>query len=204
MAAGPMSSPSEQRRTTTSADIAVCVREFNGSNDAHKDLWTRVHQAGDAVRRSVADRDAAQLRARQVRDFHLAVQAEYPHPRASLVQQLLIAAFTVGLDGVACWFAAQALGKRPDRDAAVGIAVPSRSGRRGCRARLLQRARRPRMAPVGYRSRGLCDRTGDPALPLPSDRGRGRGRRRARRCNAVYRRGGCIAGHTLCMYQTLG
>jgi MFS family permease len=40
----------------------------------------------------------------------LAVQAEYPHRRAPLLRQAFIAALTVGLDGVACWFAAQALG----------------------------------------------------------------------------------------------
>ena len=75
-----------------------------------EDVWARVHQAGDAVRRSVNERDAAQMRARQARDFHLALQAEYPHRHAPLLQQALIAAFTVGLEAVGCWFAVQALG----------------------------------------------------------------------------------------------
>ena len=43
------------------------------------------------------------------RDFFLAVQAEYPHRRGPLPRQGLIAAFTVALDAVACWFAARAL-----------------------------------------------------------------------------------------------
>jgi len=110
MAATPMNGPSEQQRMATSADIAEPVRDFNAANKAHEDLWTRVHQAGDAVRRSTDDREAAQLRARRARGFYLAVQAEYPHRRAPLLRQVLIAACTIGLDGVACWFAAQALG----------------------------------------------------------------------------------------------
>jgi hypothetical protein len=110
MAATSMDGPSEQHRTITSAEVAEHVRNFNASNQAHEDLWARAHQAGDAVCRGVEDKDKAQLHARHARDFHLAVQAEYPHRRAPLMRQALIAAFTTGLDGVACWFAAQALG----------------------------------------------------------------------------------------------
>ena len=110
MAASPMDGPGEPDQTIAPAEVDESVRDFNASNRAHEDLWTRVHQAGDEVRRSTRDRDAAQLRARQARDFHLAVQAEYPHRSAPLLRQALLAAFTVGLDGVACWFAAQALG----------------------------------------------------------------------------------------------
>jgi hypothetical protein len=110
MAATPTDSSNDQPRTMNSVDVTGSVRDFNASNRAHEDLWTRVHQAGDAVRRSVEHRNAVQIRARRARDFHLAVQAEYPHRTASLLRQVFIAAFTVGLDGVACWFAAQALG----------------------------------------------------------------------------------------------
>jgi hypothetical protein len=110
MAGAPIDGPDEQQRTMTSADIAESVREFNASNKAHEELWTRVHQAGDAVRRSVENRDAAQLHARQARDYYLTLQAEYPHRRAPLIRQVCLAAFTVALDAVACWFAAQALG----------------------------------------------------------------------------------------------
>lgn len=110
MVAYPMGGQYGQQRTMTTADVAGIVREFNAGNQAHEDLWARVHQAGDAVRRSVDDRDAAQVRAREARDFHLAVQAEYPRRRAPLLRQALIALATVALDGVACWFAAQALG----------------------------------------------------------------------------------------------
>jgi hypothetical protein len=110
MAATPDNGRGEQQAVTTSGDVAAAVRDFNASNQAHEDLWARVHEAGDAVRREADEKAAAQLRARQARDFHLAVQAEYPHRRAHLPQQVFLAAFTIGLDAVACWFAAQALG----------------------------------------------------------------------------------------------
>ncbi|MGH3191947.1 MAG: hypothetical protein ACRDPY_24165 [Streptosporangiaceae bacterium] len=102
--------PDGQPRTMTSADITGLVRDFNASNQAHEALWTRVLQAGDAVRRAVHDRDAAQLRARHARSFHLAIQAEYPHRTSPLLRQVFIAMSALGLDTVACWFAAQALG----------------------------------------------------------------------------------------------
>jgi hypothetical protein len=110
MAATPTDGPDQRDRKMTPADVAESVRDFNASNKAHEDLWTRVHQVRDALRRSVANKDAAQVRARQASDFHLTVQAEYPLRRAPLPRQLCIAGFTVGLDAVACWFAAQALG----------------------------------------------------------------------------------------------
>jgi hypothetical protein len=94
----------------TTADITGLVRDFNASNQAHEALWTRVLQAGDAVRRAVHERDASQLRARHARSFHLAVQAEYPHRTSPLLRQVFIAMSALGLDTVACWFAAQALG----------------------------------------------------------------------------------------------
>ena len=110
MATPPMDGPDGQPTTMTSADIAEFVRDFNASNPAHEDLWTRTLQAADTVRRSVEDRIVAQLRAQKARSFFLAVQAEYPHRCAPLLRQVFIAASALGLDAVACWFAAQALG----------------------------------------------------------------------------------------------
>jgi hypothetical protein len=97
-------------RPITATDIVGLVRDFNTSNQAHKDLWTRARREGDAVRGSVRDRDAAQLRARQARSSYLAVQAEHPRRTAPLFRQAFIAASVLGLDCIACWFAAQALG----------------------------------------------------------------------------------------------
>lgn len=94
----------------TPADIAGYIRDFNKSNPAHEELWTRVHQAGDAHRQAVLDLKSARGRAHQAQGTYLAVQAVYPHRRAALPIQVLIAAFSISLDAVACWFAAQALG----------------------------------------------------------------------------------------------
>jgi hypothetical protein len=91
-------------------EVAREVRDFNASNEAHEDLWTRAHQAADTVRRRAREEQIAQQNAREARDGHLAVQAEHPQRRASLMRQAIVAALTVALDAVACWFAAQALG----------------------------------------------------------------------------------------------
>jgi hypothetical protein len=110
--AAPIDRPAEPQAIP--ADIAHTIRDFNASNEAHENLWTHAHRAGDVLRQGVRDREAARHRAREARDFHLTVQAEYPHRHASLVQQWILAAVTVGLDAVACWFAAQALGSSAD------------------------------------------------------------------------------------------
>jgi hypothetical protein len=109
----PMERPGETQAAMP-ADIAHAVRDFNADNEAHENLWTQVHRAGDVLRQGVRDREAARHRARAARDYHLTVQAEYPHRRSPLVQQAVLAGVTVGLDAVACWFAAQALDS--DRD----------------------------------------------------------------------------------------
>jgi hypothetical protein len=111
VAAIPRDGPHEQHENVASLpDVAESVRDFNASNKAHEDLWARAHQAGDAVRHGRRDAHLAGERAQEAREVHLAVQAEHPRRRASLLRQVIIAAITVGLDGVACWFAAQALG----------------------------------------------------------------------------------------------
>ena len=91
-------------------DIAEPIREFNAANTTHEELWARVHQASDAVRRRRKEEKLARQEAGEEHDAHLAVQAEHPNRRAPLVRQVAITAASVGLDAVACWFAAQALG----------------------------------------------------------------------------------------------
>ena len=109
MATTPTEDPGTDPRMKTSADVADSVRIFNGLNEAHEDLWTRTHQASDAVRAAARERETAELHARQARDFHGAVQAEYPHRSAPLVRQACLAGGTLALDGVACFFAAQVI-----------------------------------------------------------------------------------------------
>ncbi len=115
MAATPMYQPDDHDGAANRADALDSIREFNASNPAHEDLWTRVHQTGDAVCRAVDERDAAQSDARKARDYHQTIQAEHPQRRAPLPRQALIAAVFVGLDAVACEFAAQALGSDQDQ-----------------------------------------------------------------------------------------
>jgi hypothetical protein len=91
-------------------DVAGPIRAFNAANKTHEELWARVHQAGDAVRRGRDEEQLARQTAGEEHDAHLAIQAEHPNRRAPLFRQIAIAAATVGLDAVACWFAAQALG----------------------------------------------------------------------------------------------
>jgi hypothetical protein len=115
MAATPMNRPDDQDRAVSWADVLDSVREFNASNQAHEDLWTRVHQTGDTVGRAVDERDVAQRYARKARDYHQTIQAEHPQRHAPLPRQAVIAAVFVGLDAVACEFAAQALGNDQDQ-----------------------------------------------------------------------------------------
>lgn len=89
------------------------MKEILGCNDAskaHEDLWSRTRQATDLVsqaevdaRKADADRDEAEL------DYKAAL-AENPERCAPRPRQRLIAASALALDGVACYFAAEALG----------------------------------------------------------------------------------------------
>jgi hypothetical protein len=91
-------------------DVAAVVRDFNAANQAHDRLWARTRHTADGVRRAIDEESRAREAARDAEDAHLAALAEHPHRRASLLQQVIIAACFIALDGVACWFAAQALG----------------------------------------------------------------------------------------------
>jgi hypothetical protein len=92
-----------------SIDVAVLIRDVNASNEAVEDQCLRARQAADIAIRSAcaADRDAAAAVRAEV--AHQTVQAERPRRRAPLPRQVAIAIGTVALDGVACYFAAQAL-----------------------------------------------------------------------------------------------
>ena len=94
---------------TEPTDIADLIRELNESNEAVEDQYLRVREAGDLAVRSEVGARQATAAARQARVAYEALQAEQPHRRAPLPRQLLLALLTVGLDGLACYFAAQAL-----------------------------------------------------------------------------------------------
>jgi hypothetical protein len=93
-----------------SMDVADVIRDVNASNEAVEDQCLRARQAADIAERSDQAAVEADTDARRLEVAHTTVQAEHPRRRASLPRQVTFALGTVALDGVACYFAAQALG----------------------------------------------------------------------------------------------
>jgi hypothetical protein len=91
-------------------EVGRLIGMFNAQNQQHEDLWTRVLHSVDAVLDAIKDKREAEALVNQIRLAHAAIQAENPDRRAPRNRQLAIAGLTVILDGVACNFAAQALG----------------------------------------------------------------------------------------------
>jgi hypothetical protein len=82
----------------------------NSASKAHEDLWSRTRQATDMVGQAAADARDADLERDRADLDHKAMQAENPERRASRPRQWLLAGGVLALDGVACYFAAEALG----------------------------------------------------------------------------------------------
>ena len=99
---------------TSPIDPAVLIRDANESNEAVEDQCLRARQAADAANRSAEVAEESWAGARKAAVAHLTVQAERPRRRAPLPRQVILALVTVVLDGVACYFAAQALGGSQD------------------------------------------------------------------------------------------
>ena len=95
-------------------DVTAMIRDFNASNEAVQDLYTRTRQAADAATRSGRAADLAAMTAETAKIAYQIIQAEDRQRRAPLLRQRCYAAVTVALDGVACYFAAQALGGSQD------------------------------------------------------------------------------------------
>jgi len=102
--------PVESGQVRELADVMELLRDVNDSNEAVEDQYSRVRQAGDAARRSDEAASRAAERAAATRVAHRTIQAERPERRASRPRQVLLALVMVALDGIACYFAAQALG----------------------------------------------------------------------------------------------
>jgi hypothetical protein len=90
-------------------DVAVLIRDVNASNEAVEDQCLRARQAADIAIRSASTADWYAADAVRAEVAHHTIQAERPRRRAPLPRQVTIAIGTVALDGVACYFAAQAL-----------------------------------------------------------------------------------------------
>jgi hypothetical protein len=108
-----MSTPYE-RDQGPPVDVTALIRQVNASNEAVEDLYLRTRQAADIAERSNQAAKQATVVAETAKVSHRIIQAEYPHRRAPLLRQRFYALVTVALDGVACYFAAQALGGSQD------------------------------------------------------------------------------------------
>lgn len=91
-------------------DVAVLIRDVNATNTAVEDQCLRARQAADAAFRSEQAAGEAAAVAQAAVVAHQTVQAERPRRCAPLPRQAVLAAGTIAFDGVACYFAAQALG----------------------------------------------------------------------------------------------
>jgi hypothetical protein len=92
------------------SDVADLIRVTNARNEAVEDQCLRARQAADIATRSAL---AAQQSAAAAKDAELAyraIQAGYLRRRAWLPLRLLLALAALALDGMACYFAVQALG----------------------------------------------------------------------------------------------
>jgi hypothetical protein len=92
-------------------DAAEVVRHFNAENRAHLQLWRRVLQATDAVTSAAASVRAAAAGSADAEAAYQVAQAEHPDRTAPRPRQLALVAIALALDGLACNFAAQALGE---------------------------------------------------------------------------------------------
>ena len=95
-------------------DVAELIRSVNATNNAVEDQCLRTRRAADAAIRSARVAEDAEAAAEAARVAHQTIQAERPRRRSPLPRQVILAAWTIALDGVACYFAAQALGGSQD------------------------------------------------------------------------------------------
>jgi hypothetical protein len=94
---------------TAPTDVAGVIRDVNASNEAVENQCLRACQAADLAARSARTAERATGSAKNATVAHQTIQAERPRRRAPLPRQVTLAVATVGLDGVACYFAAQTL-----------------------------------------------------------------------------------------------
>ena len=91
-------------------DVAELIRNVNATNSAVEDQCLRTRQAADTSIRSRVVAEEARAAADAAWVVYQTIQSERPRRRSPLPRQVVLAAGTVAFDGVACYFAAQALG----------------------------------------------------------------------------------------------
>lgn len=110
--------PADQAGSTVTAlrteqlpmpDVARLVAEYNQQSKAHEKLYARARQAADAASRAAGAASHADAARDDADAAFEAVQAEEPDRRAPRPRQWAIASGALLLDGVACYFAAEAL-----------------------------------------------------------------------------------------------
>lgn len=112
--------PDQQERRPD--DVARLIVDFNRSSKAHENLWARTRQAADGAEGAEARVRAADDDLADADLAYQAAQAEHPDRTAPRLRQYLIAAGALALDGVACYFAAEALGgAQPESLAWAGL-----------------------------------------------------------------------------------
>ncbi len=104
-----MSIPQPPSGEPPPVDASAMIRLVNAVNEAVEDLYLRARLAADIARRSGQAAKLATATATMAKIAYQTIRAEYPRRTAPLPRQRMFAFITVILDGVACYFAAQAL-----------------------------------------------------------------------------------------------
>jgi hypothetical protein len=97
--------PLGERATAIMAEVLA----FNGSSQAHEDLWSDTRQATDIVNRAADSVTATETEVGEAELAYRAERAKQPDRNAPRLRQWLLAGAALALDGVACVFAAEAL-----------------------------------------------------------------------------------------------
>jgi hypothetical protein len=107
----PVLPPLARAESPAARAVAVMaeVLAFNGSSQAHEDLWSDTRQATDVVTQAAEQKAAAEATLHDAELAYRAERAKQPDRWAPRPRQWLLAACALALDGVACVFAAEAL-----------------------------------------------------------------------------------------------
>jgi hypothetical protein len=109
-AEAPALGPAAMHQSRAGVNVAELIREVNALDEAARDECWRAHSAADTAARSARAAEQSAAAAQQAARAYRTLQAEHPRRRAPLLRQAILAFGTVMLVGVACYFAAQALG----------------------------------------------------------------------------------------------
>ena len=104
-ASWPGDHPPGSRPPEVMPEILAC----NSASKAQEELWARTRQAADIASHAAAAARSADAEQDEAEIEYQTAQAEHPERSAPRPRQWLIAAGALALDGLACYFAAEAL-----------------------------------------------------------------------------------------------